>query len=80
MHYFIGDIVFINKVNVYYMLLRSMLNYKKSERVPRRRSWLRHRTANRKVAGSIPDDIIGILYSHNPSGQTTVLESTQPPT
>ena len=27
---------------------------------------LRCCATNRKVAGSIPDDVIGILYSHNP--------------
>ena len=26
------------------------------------RSWLRHRTTSRKVAGSIPDGVIGILH------------------
>jgi len=26
------------------------------------RSWLRHRATSRKVAGSIPDDVIGIFY------------------
>jgi hypothetical protein len=32
--------------------------------------WLRHCTANRKVAGSIHDGVIGIFYWHNPSGRT----------
>ena len=32
----------------------------------------------RKVAGSIPDDVIGIFYLHNPSGRTLTLGSTQP--
>jgi hypothetical protein len=32
----------------------------------------------RKVAGSIPDGIIGIFYSHNPSGQIRALRLTQP--
>jgi hypothetical protein len=40
--------------------------------------WLRHRATNRKVAGSIPDDAIGIFHSNNPSGYTMALESTQP--
>jgi hypothetical protein len=34
------------------------------------RSWLRHCTTNRKVAGSIPDGIIGIFH---PSGRTMAL-------
>jgi hypothetical protein len=40
--------------------------------------WLRHCATNRKVAESIPDGVIGILYGHNPSGRTMALESTQP--
>jgi len=35
-------------------------------------------TTNRKVAGSIPDGVIGIFYSHNPSDRTMGLGSTQP--
>jgi hypothetical protein len=42
------------------------------------RSWLRHRSTSRKVAGSIPDGVIGIFYLHNPSGRTMALGSTQP--
>jgi hypothetical protein len=30
--------------------------------------WLRHCASNRKVAGSIPDGVIGIFHWHNPSG------------
>ena len=44
------------------------------------RSWLRHCATKRKVAGSIPDGVTGILYSHNPSGRTMALGLTQPPT
>jgi hypothetical protein len=40
--------------------------------------WLRHCATNRKVAGSIPDGVIGIFHSHNPSGRTMALGSTQP--
>ena len=42
------------------------------------RSWLRHYATNRKVAGSIPDGVIGIFQRHNPSGRTMTLRSTQP--
>ena len=42
------------------------------------RSWLRHCATSRKVAGSIPDGVSGIFHSHNPSGRTTALGSTQP--
>jgi len=31
------------------------------------RSWLRHCATSRKVAGSIPDGVIGIFHCHNPS-------------
>ena len=40
--------------------------------------WLRHCATSRKVAGSIPDDIIGIFHWYNPSGRTTSMSSTQP--
>jgi hypothetical protein len=39
---------------------------------------LRHCATNRKVAGSIPDGVIGIFHWHNPSGRTMALGSTQP--
>ena len=42
------------------------------------RSWLRHCATSRKVAGSIPDGVIGIFYWHNPSSRTIALGSTQP--
>ena len=42
------------------------------------RSWLRHCTTSRKVAGSIADGVIGIFHWHNPSGRTMALGSTQP--
>ena len=40
-------------------------------------SWLRHCATSRKVAGSIPDDVITIFHWHNPSGLTMALGSTQ---
>ena len=42
------------------------------------RSWLKHCSTRRKVAGSIPDGVIGIFHWHNPSGCTMALRSTQP--
>ena len=42
------------------------------------RIWLKHCATSRKVAGSIPDDVIGIFHYHNPSGLTMALELTQP--
>ena len=41
-------------------------------------SWLRHCATSRKVAGSIPDDVIGILHWHNASCRTMALGSTRP--
>ena len=41
------------------------------------RSWLRHCPTSQKVAGSIPDGVIGMFY--NPSGRTVSLGPTQPP-
>ena len=37
---------------------------------PRWRSWLRHCATSQKVAGSIPDGVIGIFHWHNSSGRT----------
>jgi hypothetical protein len=39
--------------------------------------WLRYCVTNRKVAGSIPDGVIGIFNWHNSSDRTMVLGSTQ---
>jgi hypothetical protein len=46
--------------------------------VTRWRSWLRHYTTSRKVAGWIPDGVIEIFHSHDSSGRTVALGSTQP--
>jgi hypothetical protein len=35
--------------------------------------WLRYCATNRKVAGSIPDGVIGIFHWHNPSDRTMAL-------
>ena len=42
------------------------------------RSRLRHSATSWKVAGSIPDGVIGIFHWHNPSDRTMALGSTQP--
>jgi hypothetical protein len=39
--------------------------------------WLRYWATNRKVAGSIPDGVIGIFHWHNSSDRTMALGSTQ---
>ena len=41
-------------------------------------SCLRHCGTSRKVAGSIPDGVIGVFHLHNPSGRTMALGLTQP--
>jgi hypothetical protein len=40
--------------------------------------WLRHCATNMKDVGSILDGVSGIFHSHNPSGRTMALGSTQP--
>ena len=40
--------------------------------------WLRCCATNRKVAGLIPDGVIGIFNWHNPSDRTMILGATQP--
>jgi len=42
------------------------------------RSWLRHCSTSRKVAGSIPDVVTEIFHWYNPSGCTMALGLTQP--
>ena len=44
----------------------------------RSRSWLRHCATSQKVAGSIPDGVIGIIHWRTPSGYTMALGLTQP--
>jgi hypothetical protein len=42
------------------------------------RSWLRHCATSRKVAGSVPDGVIGLFHWNNRSGRTITLGLTQP--
>ena len=58
-----------------YCKLRTSVNFNGGTRW---RSWSRHCATNRKVAGSIPDGLIGIYHLHNPSGRTMALGLTQP--
>jgi hypothetical protein len=39
---------------------------------------LRHYTASRKVAGSIPDEVVGFFEFTDPSSHTLAQGSTQP--
>ena len=43
------------------------------------RSCVRHCTTNRKVVGSIPDEVIGGFHLPNPPGRTSALGSTLRP-
>jgi len=43
----------------------------------RSRGWLRHCATSRKVAGSIPNVVIGIFYWYNSSDRTMALRLTQ---
>ena len=64
----------------YITLLRVInMNHSKGGRGTWWCSRLRHRATNRKVAGSIPDGVIGIFHRH-PSGCTMALGLTQPVT
>ena len=60
-----------------FLLKKKLLAYTKGTAVAQ---WLRCCTTNRKVAGSIPDGVIGIFHLHNPSDRTMVLGSTRSPT
>jgi hypothetical protein len=57
-------------VRVSRMALSSQLSYIRGTRW---RSWLRHCTTSRKIAGSIPDEV-----NDNLSGRIVALGSTQP--
>jgi hypothetical protein len=48
--------------------------------VTSQRSWLRHYTTSRKVAGSDPNGAIEIFNLRNPSSSIMAMRSTQPPT
>jgi hypothetical protein len=39
---------------------------------------MKHCATSRKIAGSIPDDVIRIFHLRNPSGRTMALGLTQP--
>jgi hypothetical protein len=53
------------------------MKYKRSTR-EQKKNWLRHCITSRKVAGSIPDGVIGTFHRLQPSGRTKILRSTQP--
>jgi hypothetical protein len=85
--------MFLNKKCVFWFslpcLFETFLILRKTERdtiknlcyflgATRWRSWMRHCATSRKVADSIPDNVIGIFNWHNHSGRTMNLRSTQP--
>ena len=57
---------------------KDYLNFCNKTGGTRWRSWLRHCATSRKVAGSIPDGVIGIFHWHNPSSLNIALGLTQP--
>ena len=71
--YFLNDIVY------YKVDYGTVFAYTCHPRRMRRGGCLRQCTTSRKVAGSIPDSVIGIFHLHNPFGRTMTLGSTQPP-
>jgi hypothetical protein len=73
----IPDVLFHN-FESYDTFLGSFIEFSFVLLIKRGRSWLRHCATNRKVAGSIPGGVIGILHWHNPSARTVALRSTQP--
>jgi hypothetical protein len=62
------------KINVY-LFMSCMKNHSVGTRWY---SWLRRCAIRRKVAGSIPNGVIGIFHWHNPSSRTMALGSTHP--
>jgi hypothetical protein len=58
----------VNRVHICYfgLIISNMHGVQHIKRGPRWRSWLRHCTTNRKVAGSIPNGVIGMFRWHNP--------------
>ena len=75
---FDGNVCFLVKISsdglFSYVTLRYVLY---CERGTRWRSWVRHCATSRKVAGSIPDDVIGMFRWHNAFGGTVALGLTQ---
>jgi hypothetical protein len=55
-----------------------MLAYPNLERGTRLRGWFRHYATSRKVAGSIPDEVIGFFNWPNPSSGIMAMGSTRP--
>jgi len=70
-------LIFVNgyKFNITIRIFYTLYNTGKGTAVAH---WLRCCAINRKVAGSIPDVVIGIFHWHNPSDRTMALGSTQP--
>ena len=75
----IARVVAYLNTNKYLLNAAQFITYRLHvQRGTRWHSWLRRCATSRKVAGSIPDGVIGIFHWHNPSGRTVALGSTQP--
>jgi hypothetical protein len=68
--------------HMHYSSRKTELHFRHIQKWEGTRCWwhssLRHCATSQKVAGSIPDCVIGIFHLHNPSGHTMALGSTQP--
>jgi hypothetical protein len=67
--------IWLQRDNLYRIIFSDTLNCSGGTRW---RSRFRHCGTIRKVAGSIPDGVIGIFHWHHPSGHTMAMGSTQP--
>ena len=76
----IARVVAYLNTNKYLLNAAQFITYRLHvQRGTRWHSWLRRCATSRKVAGSIPDGVIGIFHWHNPSCRTMALGSTQRP-
>jgi len=68
-------VAYINNIRIKFYFIYFFLTELKGTTVAQ---WVRWCATNPKVAGSIPDGVIGIFRCHNPSDRIVSLGSTQP--
>jgi hypothetical protein len=68
--------VFIN-ILLHFQNIRNCFKYPVEKRGTQWYSWLRHCATTRKVAGSIPDGVTGIVHGLNPTGCSMARGLTQ---
>jgi hypothetical protein len=80
--FFIGFLSHSRKIPAYYLKATYDLSHHYSLTILKfdvmQRGWLRHCATSRKVAGSIPDEVIGFFNWPNVSSHSMALGSTQP--